>query len=236
MITTILFDLDGTLLPMDQEHFTRAYFKRLVRKMIPYGYDAKNLEKGIWMGIAAMVKNNGTCTNEEAFWNCFQSILGDRVISDQSIFEEFYRSEFNEVQKDCGFNAEAKRIVDSLKCNGYRVVLATNPIFPSIATEARIGWAGLNPEDFELFTTYENSHYCKPNPAYYREILQKLGVKAEECLMIGNDVTEDMVATMIGMQVYLLTDCMIHQENQDISQYPHGSFNELCEFIESLNR
>ena len=63
------------------------------------------------------------------------------------------------------------------------MVLATNSIFPRIATENRIRWAGLEPDDFALITTYENSTYCKPNPAYYREVLGKLGLEAEECLV-----------------------------------------------------
>ena len=43
MIHMILFDLDGTLLPMDQEVFTRAYFRRLAEKLAPRGYDPEQL-------------------------------------------------------------------------------------------------------------------------------------------------------------------------------------------------
>jgi FMN phosphatase YigB (HAD superfamily) len=83
-----------------------------------------------------------------------------------------------------------------------------------------------------LVTTYENSSYCKPNPDYYREILQKINDVPENCIMVGNDVTEDMVARELGMQVFLLTDCMINKENKDISQYPHGSFDALMDYLE----
>ena len=117
---------------------------------------------------------------------------------------------------------------------GLRVALATNPIFPAVATESRIRWAGLEPEDFELRTTYENIGYCKPNPEYYREIAARLGVRPEECLMVGNDVTEDMVAESIGMQVFLLTDCLINKERKNIAKYPRGSFNQLMQFIDTL--
>ena len=111
------------------------------------------------------------------------------------------------------------------------MALATNPIFPAVATESRIRWVGLEPEDFEIYTTYENIGYCKPNPEYYREILRRMDVKPEECLMVGNDVTEDMVAETIGMDVFLLTDCLINKEEKDISQYKQGSFAELVEFL-----
>ena len=78
-------------------------------------------------------------------------------------------------------------------------MLATNPLFPPTATQSRIRWAGLTPEDFEFITTYDNSSFCKPNPDYYREILGKLNLNAGECLMVGNDVGEDMIARTLGM-------------------------------------
>ena len=127
----------------------------------------------------------------------------------------------------CGFEPMAKQIVDWLCEKGIRVVLATNPLFPSVATENRIRWAGLRPEDFAYFTTYENSRYCKPNLDYYREILEKLSLKPEECLMVGNDVGEDMVAEQMGMKTFLLTDCLINKAGSDISGYPHGGFPQL---------
>ena len=83
-----------------------------------------------------------------------------------------------------------------------------------------------------MYTTYENSSFCKPNPKYYLEILEKIGVAPEECLMVGNDVTEDMVAKELGMEVFLLTDCLINKENKDISGYPNGSFGELKAYLE----
>lgn len=233
MIKNILFDLDGTLLPMDQDKFTRSYFKRLAAKVAPLGYDPQNLIDGIWQATYAVIKNDGSNTNEEMFWQQFAVIFGDRVFADKPVFDEYYRVEFQQVKDDCGFNPAAAETVKSLKGAGYRLVLATNPIFPAVATESRIRWAGLDPADFELYTTYENSSYCKPNPLYYREILDKLSLKAEECLMVGNDVEEDMVAGELGMSVFLLTDCLLNKHNKDISVFPQGSFAELSEYIKT---
>lgn len=170
-ITTILFDLDGTLLPMDQEAFTTGYFKFLAKKLAPYGYEPKSLVDAIWAGTAAMVKNDGSCTNEQAFWKKFAAIYGEeKCQSDQGLFEDFYANEFNAARDICGFNPASVETVHKLKECGYRVALATNPIFPHMATENRIRWAGLVPEDFEIYTTYEASTFCKPNPAYYLEV------------------------------------------------------------------
>lgn len=233
-IKAVLFDLDGTLLPMDQEAFTHSYFKLLAVKLAPYGYDPKELVSGIWTGTKAMVMNDGSCTNEEAFWDRFSKIFGDQVREHEPVFAEFYRQEFQGVKNACGYVPAAAEVVTALKERGIRVILATNPIFPAVATESRIRWAGLQPGDFESYTTYENSRFCKPNPAYYQDILRKADLQPEECVMVGNDVTEDMVAGSLGMRVFLLTDCIINNENKDISVYPNGGFPELKNYLNGL--
>lgn len=231
MIKVVLFDLDGTLLPMDQDEFTKTYFKLLAKKMAAHGYKAESLIDSIWSGTAAMVKNDGSCSNEQAFWNRFSEIYGQQVLEDMPIFDEFYRNEFQKARDICGFAKESAEIIHDLKDRGIRVALATNPIFPAVATESRIRWAGLEPEEFELYTTYENIGYCKPNPYYYTEIAKKLEVKPEDCLMVGNDALEDVAALKAGMKVFLLTDCIVNKKNTDISAYPHGGFIELKRFL-----
>lgn len=207
-LKAILFDLDGTLLPMNQDLFMKYYFGALTKKIAPLGYKPEVLLNGIWTGIKAMVENDGTKTNEEAFWNAFSGFQGWDCRKDAQVFEDFYRNEFVAAKAACRPNPAAKEVVDFCKASGKRVILATNPLFPSVATENRIGWAGLSTEDFELITTYENCHYCKPNKKYYAEILEKTGLTPEECLMVGN--------------------------NADISKYPRGGFEELKEYLATL--
>ncbi len=233
-IKAILFDLDGTLLPMDQEEFTNYYFKFLIAKMEPRGYDPKEMIDAIWRGTGAMVKNDGSATNEEVFWKVFPEILGEQAGRDKDEFDQFYRTEFNKAEAVCGKRAHLDDILKELKGMGFQLVLASNPIFPQHAQCSRMRWAGVDPEDFIYITSYENSHYCKPNPAYYLEIAKKLGFDPDECLMVGNDVTEDMIAESLGMKVFLITDCMINKEGKDISGYPGQTFEELLDFCREL--
>lgn len=230
-IKAVMFDLDGTLLPMDQDVFVKTYFKGIAAKLAPHGYDPKELIDAIWSGTMAMIRNDGQITNEKAFWNYFASRYGEKALADIPLFEQFYLEDFDAVKAVCGYHPMAAETVAKLKQAGIRVALATNPIFPSIATEKRIRWAGLKPEDFELFTTYENSKYCKPSLGYYSELVKQLQVAPEECLMVGNDVGDDMVAEALGIQVFLLTDCLINKTDKDISDYHHGSFRQLLDFI-----
>lgn len=233
-IKTILFDLDGTLLPMQQDEFTTAYFDRLSKKLAPYGYEPKRLIDGVWHGTKAMVKNNGTQTNEQVFWKEFAELFDEKVYSDIEKFNEFYATDFDKLKSYCGFNEQANQTIKRLKETGCTLVLASNPVFPMVAQKKRMLWAGVNPDDFALITSYENSHYCKPDPLYYKEIADKSGVKASECLMVGNDTTEDAAAMLTGADFFLLTDCLLNNERKDISKYTRGSFVQLLNYIENL--
>lgn len=233
-ITCVLFDLDGTLLPMNQEKFTNGYFKMLVKKLSPYGYEPQQLINTIWAGTKAMMENDGSKSNEEAFWEKFGEAFGQERLTDKDIFDDFYTHEFEGAKRFCKLNPKAVKAVKKIKQMGYRLALATNPIFPNAATETRIRWAGLEPSDFEFYTSYENIGYCKPNLDYYRELLRRLDVVSEECLMVGNDVTEDMIAQELGIGVYLLTDCLINKERRDISQFPRGGYDHLLRMVEEV--
>lgn len=234
-IKAVLFDLDGTLLPMDQDLFLKTYFGLLTEKMVGSGYDAKTFMKALLSGTDAMVKNDGKASNEATFWQVFSSFYSPESLPPISLFDAFYAEDFIKTRAVCGTDARPRKIVDLVKAKGLTCVLATAPAFPAVATETRMGYVGLTPEDFALYTTYENSNYCKPSTGYYREVLGKIGLAPEECLMVGNDVTDDMVpATEVGMQVFLLTDYLINKKAADITQYPHGNYDDLLALIEAL--
>ncbi len=230
---TILFDLDGTLLPMNQDDFINAYFKGLAAKLVPYGMDSKLLIGAIMEGIKAMVGNDGTAYNSERFWERTRGIIGN--IKDlEPVFLDYYENEFQDVKAATSANSLVAECIKLLKEKGYRLVLTTNPLFPSIATYSRIRWAGLQPEDFEWITTYENSSYCKPNIEYYKEVLNNLGLSPEQCIMVGNDIGDDMVVKAIGMETFLITDNLINDNNENIDNYRHGSFGEFLDYIKGL--
>lgn len=233
-IKAILFDLDGTLLPMDQDVYIKAYLKGLCATLAPKSYDPRAVAGALWKSTDAMIKNDGSKSNEAAFWDNFCAILGDGVKNEEPLLDEFYRTEFQKIKDVCGYSPKSRVLIDRLREAGVKIALATNPVFPAVATESRIRWAGLEPDDFELITTYEGIGYCKPNPDYYLEVARRMGVSPEECLMVGNDVSDDMVAEDLGMRVFLLTDCLINKDGVDISRYPNGSFDALDSYIDEV--
>ncbi len=235
MIKYILFDLDGTLLPMDQDKFFSTYFHSLAKHVAHLGYSAKEIGGAIWQSSREMVKNDGSHTNEQIFWESFSKICGEEILSHKADFDSFYETSFDKISIVTRPDKRIYEIIKELKSNGYTLAIATNPMFPKIATKKRIKWAGLDETDFEFYTTYEDSTHCKPNTDYYLDVMERLGATADECIMVGNDVEEDMIARTLGLKVFLITECLINTNNLDIDKYPHGNFDDLINYINKVN-
>ena len=234
----ILFDLDGTLLPMDNTAFIKGYLKLLCKAVAHLGYTPDTMVPTMWAGVAAMVKNDGTRTNYDIFWEYFSNAFGNQVYDHVPTFDAFYvdPNGFHQAKAITAPTPLAKEAVTLAHEKAARVVLATNPFFPRVAVESRLSWADLTFEDFDLVTTYENSRSCKPNPAYYREICQKLSLDPTKCLMIGNNAEEDVwAAQQAGLSAFLLTDCLIDEKNllQNGLECPKGSFADLIAFLQT---
>ncbi len=229
----ILMDLDGTLLPMDAEEFTNFYFPALCKKMGPFGYPPKELIAAVWSGVKAIIKSDGASTGEERFWREFARIFGERVYSDKLQVDGFYSNEFNMAKAITGENPLAGPLVALAHEKAERVILATNPIFPYPGQLTRLSWLGLEEKDFDFITSYENSVYAKPDPRYFRELLERFDLRAEDCVMIGNDVNEDIIAAQsVGIRTFLVTDCMIGDASQ--VQTEQGSFAEALAWVGTL--
>lgn len=235
-IQHILFDLDGTLLPMVQDEFVKFYMPLLAKAYISKGVpvEPKKFIGAVWAGYEAMVKNDGSRTNREAFWSYIDPELPVSAEESEHIAVEFYGNEFNQAICTTKPTPLADRIVKTAREKGLGTYLATNPVFPRCATMNRIGWAGLDAEDFRVITTYETCTYCKPNPEYYRKILDKFGLDPADCLMVGNDVGEDLSIRTLGVKTFLVTDTMENKNNLPIETEYQGSLKELLEFVETL--
>lgn len=63
-----------------------------------------------------------------------------------------------------------------------------------------MNWIGLSEKDFHLITDMESFHFCKPDPRYYLEICEKIGVLPEDCVMYGDDEVNDGACEKTGMK------------------------------------
>ena len=169
-IRHILFDLDGTLLPMVQDEFVKYYMPLLARSYMSAGVsvDPKKFIGAVWAGYEAMVKNDGSRTNREAFWSYMEPELPLSTEESESIALKFYENEFNQAICTTRPTTVSDQIVKKAKERGFETYLATNPVFPRCATLNRIRWAGLDAEDFKVITTYENVYILQAEPGVFQ--------------------------------------------------------------------
>lgn len=237
----ILFDLDGTLVHLPQERFAREATLGLTAYAAPrLGVCEKDFLRELNAGIGAMIRNDGKNDNRFVFLSYFRAAmkkldplfhLDDGAL--EAPFNDYYASDFRSLALIGTFNANASAAVAQARRLASRVILATLPIFPLCAQEERLSWVGLCKERFDLVTDYAFSHYSKPNPAYYLEIARRFALDPARCLMVGNDVSDDMIpAVKAGMQTYLVTDCLLHGELPYDGR--RSDFAQFKEYLESL--
>jgi HAD superfamily hydrolase (TIGR01549 family) len=195
MIKAILLDLDDTLLGNSMATFLPAYFQALTR-YVAHIIPPEDLLSRLLQATEVMQANDGTgLTNEETFAEAFYPAIGQERADLEPILRQFYAEEFHELRGLTQPRPAARRLVAWAFERGLQVAIATNPLFPRSPIEQRLEWAGVPVTEFDysLVTTYENMHATKAHPAYYREILARLGREPSECLMVGDDWEHDIV-------------------------------------------
>ena len=203
LLAAILFDLDGTLLDLDMRSFISEYFRTLaahVARAVP----PDRFLRELLAGTDAMLANRGSDrTNQEVFRDWFFPRVGASESELAPVFEDFYRTRFPDLRPHARALPEAPAVVAALQAMGFKTAVATNPVFPRLAIEERLRWGGLADLPFDLITSYELMHACKPHPEYFREVARRVGCRPEECLMVGNDVVLDLEgARGVGMQTF----------------------------------
>lgn len=229
----VFFDLDGTLVGVDIEEFLLEYFTRIGR-WVCTRYDPEVFLRQLMVATQAMVQDDDpTRTNKEVFLERF--LVGMSDSSEEEVldlFDRFYREEFPGMRGLVQPVPGARRLLRTLGDAGCRLILATNPVFPREAIDQRMRWGGLHPDQFEYITSYENSRYCKPNPCYFKDLLNHCGAEPDRVLMVGNDPLEDLVAGELGMDTFLVDGYIVERSGEDTFEPSYrGSLEDVLAVI-----
>jgi FMN phosphatase YigB (HAD superfamily) len=201
-IQAVLFDLDGTLLDNDMNVFLPHYFKMLTARMAPFVPPDEFMAR-LMRATEIMMANDGQATNEDVFAEAFYPLAGHSREELEPVFLDFYTNDFPALQKYTRPRPEARQVVQLAFDLGCAVVIATNPLFPAIAVEQRLVWAGVDDFAYHLVTSYENSRAAKPNLLYFEGILETIDRTAAASLVVG-DEDMDMVAAHLGCRTFLV--------------------------------
>jgi FMN phosphatase YigB (HAD superfamily) len=194
MTLTLLIDLDDTLLGNKMEIFIPAYLHALGEYLVDYVSHEKIVATMLAATQCMFNNNRPDRTLKGVFDPCFFPPLGLDEIGTRELFDQFYAQIFPTLKGKTQFKPEAVEFIEAVLGRGYRVEIATNPVFPRTAILQRLEWAGL-PIDkypFSMIPSYETFHFTKPNPAYFAEFLTRIGWPEEPIIMIGNDPDHDI--------------------------------------------
>jgi FMN phosphatase YigB (HAD superfamily) len=233
MSLTLLLDLDDTLLDTNLEAFVPVYFQALSQHLANY-IDSNTMLRALIAGWALMSANeDSTRTLQEIFDSDFYPKLGAAREEVADLVEKFYDDVFPTLAQYTRPRPDAVPFVDwALSC-GYRIAIATDPFFPRKGTYHRLRWAGFDPERFELVSSFEHFHFTKTHPAYYAEVLGRLGWPEGPVLMVGNDVDRDLIpADRLGLKTYLVDGDSASSPGFEAGC---GKLGDLRPWLESIN-
>lgn len=229
----ILFDLDGTLMPITNQGFEEVYLASLAKTLSPY-IDPKVLMESMWAALNVMVQDQSETKNDVVFFENFRKLVGEALFEGlEARFLAYYENEFEVLKDALDDNTKMVKAIKTLKEKGYRLIVATNPMFPPIAVKQRILFSGFDLDDFEFISNYEIHSKTKPHLAYYEEVLALNNLEAKDCLMVGNDMEEDMIVKRLGFDTWLLEDYVIERGDKNYADW-RGTREMFYEKIKEL--
>jgi len=210
MIKAIIFDIDGVLLDSFE-----ANLKFMRDLMINFGYRPPTREE--FPAIFHL-----------SLWEMIKKLTG---LSDEKEIKKIWEIRKNHHVKYplelLDYPAGAEATIDTLSKN-YLLGVVTSRIKSSVFEAPKM--AALK-KYFPVAVSYEDTINHKPHPEPLLLAAQKLGVKPEEAVYIG-DVQDDIkAARAAGMKVIIYS-----KKNLLEADICTDSFKSLPELIETLNR
>jgi len=228
---TFLFDLDDTIIHLNWGVFEKAYYGGLA-EAFSHLMPKEAVGKYVYLSYVYMVQVVDGRTNKEKFYDKMSELCG----IDKEILKKeepgYYLNKYDELK---GITKPIDAMVESvniLKEKGYPLVIASNPVFPAIATLKRLSWIGFTEDDFVKVTYFETQYACKPQMQFYTDLLKQLNLKPEDCVMVGNDRKEDMMATLLGVQGILITDYLFDSDDDYICK--EMTSQEFLSYVKEL--
>jgi FMN phosphatase YigB (HAD superfamily) len=236
-VQTLLMDLDGTLL---ESHDFRLRLDFIVQCLSRF-----RRQGGIWRAIRALravtraveypSESDRHLTNAERASRAFSRVLGLPLPEATEILHREVAETFRTLGRHFYPVPGAREFIEWASPR-YRLVLATNPVWPLEQVLLRVKWAGIDPAVFSAITHSGRMHFCKPSVEYYQELLRQEGLKAEDCALVGDDLRKDLPATRAGISVFILHEPLSKKSpmlelSGALARAEAGSYTELTQLL-----
>jgi FMN phosphatase YigB (HAD superfamily) len=239
MIKAVLFDLDDTLLRTHTQQFVERYMAALADTLVnwfPALTEAQIDQALARAGRVTVTNLDPTRTNLQVFAEALAAILDLPVDELAKPFDDFHHTAYLELGRDATVDPAAQTLLDRLFDMGVAVVIATNPLFPVGSIMQRLTWAGLDSPrvPYALVTHMNNMHFTKPNPHYYEEILARVGVEADEAIMVGDNLANDIApAARAGLNTFWIDQGTHTDATVDVVPDRSGTLADFDQLVAS---
>ncbi len=230
-IEGVLFDLDGTLLEVEMCEFIPAYITSLADCFGDLVDRTAFADALLAATFSLLHARSGGPTNEELFLAALDRHAGIAPAQFAERFQDFCAGSLSALAPHVRPSPLARKVVERCFERGLKVAIATNPVFPRPVVEARLRWGNLHDFDFAHVSTFENSRFCKPDPQYFHDLLQTLGMDPRQCLMVGNDTEHDLAARQVGIRTFLVDTWLIDRLDGEYEFDYRGGHSELLHFM-----
>ncbi|MBX3064278.1 MAG: HAD-IA family hydrolase [Anaerolineae bacterium] len=243
MIKAVLLDMDDTLLLTDTDLYVRRYMGLLSQEAAQQFPDLKLTAQQIALAVRDSVRGSvanfdPTRSNLDIQGEIFHELTGIDAQTWYRFVDNFHQESHESLREIVRPIPNARPLIERLRQMGLAVVIATNPIFTRSAIYRRLAWAGVDDLDFAFVSSSENVHFTKPNAQFYEEILARVGVEADEAIMVGDGIGNDIIpARQVGMNTFWI-DLGLPTDGTTVPSDAAGSLADFEAYVAagSLNR
>ncbi len=205
MIKAVLLDLDNTLLHNHDKAFAAAYL-RLVGEYLGARWRRDDLSGTFLRAIRALAgRRDMQQTNTDLLLSILCQEMGVPASDIHAALEDFHHKRYPSLNTYARPVPGAAALVEALRDQQYAVAIVTNPIYPAEAIRQRLAWANL-PHTFDAYALVTNAdimRFTKADPAFYVEVVARIGVEPDEAIMIGDSFKNDIQpARQVGLHTY----------------------------------
>lgn len=229
----LLLDLDDTLLGTRKLRLKAKFIARYLKLMKKQHYRYYDAMEFFFRLEAALKQVDPERTNAKRLSHAVMDHLGMKHEDlAQTWIQTLITDIFEGLRQDFHVLPEAHRFIEWAERSGrYRLILATNPVWPLEIVLKRMEWGKLDPKKFDVITHSGIMHACKPSAEYYRELLRGIQVKPQDCLMVGDSWVNDGAALKAGIPVFLLNKKTFPSFDAKRGVYK-GSHQALSQFLD----